>query len=134
MTITINGWAVVAAVAANFVVGGLWYSPALFLKPWMRMAEVSKPVFDAGLPKALLGDFISACLIAITLAAAMRFANVEHLLGGLVIAFWLWLGLVATALLSSVTYEHRPWGFFAINAGYRLVTLMIMGVIFSLWR
>ncbi len=29
----VNIWAVLAAAVANFVIGGLWYSPALFYEP-----------------------------------------------------------------------------------------------------
>ena len=45
-----------------------------------------------------------------------------------------WLGFAATALLPSVTYEQRPFRYFAINAGYRLVVIVVMGVILSLWK
>jgi hypothetical protein len=30
----INWLAVLAAAAASFLLGGLWYSPILFAKPW----------------------------------------------------------------------------------------------------
>lgn len=30
----INIWAVLIAAASSFVLGGIWYSPLLFLKPW----------------------------------------------------------------------------------------------------
>jgi hypothetical protein len=32
----VNVWAVLAATASSFVLGGLWYSPLLFGRPWNR--------------------------------------------------------------------------------------------------
>jgi len=30
----VNIWAVLLAAVSSFLLGGLWYSPMLFLKPW----------------------------------------------------------------------------------------------------
>jgi Protein of unknown function (DUF1761) len=132
--ISINWWAVLAAVASNFVIGGVWYSPALFAKPWLEMSGVSKPVFDSGLPKALIGDLFSSLVMAFVLAHAIRYSGANDLSHGLLVTFWIWLGFVAAVLLGSVTYEHRPFKFFAINAGYRFVAMMVMGSILTLWK
>jgi hypothetical protein len=53
---------------------------------------------------------------------------------GLLATFWCWLGFVAAAMIASVTYEHRPFKFSAINAGYRFVSMMAMGAIVTLWK
>ena len=33
----VNVWTVLVAAVATMVVGFLWYSPALFAKPWMKL-------------------------------------------------------------------------------------------------
>src|SRR6186713_1887824 len=38
----VNYLAVIAAAVATFLLGGLWYSPALFGKVWQREAGVSE--------------------------------------------------------------------------------------------
>ena len=38
-----NILAVIAAALATFVLGGLWYSPALFGRAWQREAGVTEP-------------------------------------------------------------------------------------------
>jgi Protein of unknown function (DUF1761) len=81
--ISISWWAVLAAVASNFVIGGVWYSPALFAKPWLEMSGVSKPVFDSGLPKALIGDLFSSLVMAFVLAHAIRYSGANDLSHGL---------------------------------------------------
>jgi len=130
----INWLAIAAAVVSNFVIGGLWYSPLLFVNRWLSLSGVEKRVFDAGLPVALIGDFFSALVIALVLNQVIRWAAVVGLVGGIEIGALVWLGFVASVLLSQITYEHRPLGFYAISAGYRLVTLMVAGAILSAWR
>jgi hypothetical protein len=132
--LSINWWAVLVAVASNFVIGGVWYSPALFVKPWLAISGVSKPEFDSGLPKALVGDLFSSLAMAYVLVHAIRYAGATHLAQGLIVTFWCWLGFVAVVLFGSVTYEHKPFKYFAINAGYRLVSMMVMGLILTLWK
>jgi hypothetical protein len=72
--------------------------------------------------------------MALVLAYMLRSTGAADLGHGLFIAFLLWLGFVAAILLGSVTYERRPIKFFVINAGYRLVTIMVMGAILTPWR
>jgi hypothetical protein len=131
---SINWLAIVAAAATNFFVGGLWYSPALFIKPWMAMSGVSKAVFDAGLPKALIVDLLASLAMALGLNQVLRLAGVNDIGGGLAVAFWVWLAFIAAVLIGTVTHEHRPLKFFLINAGYRLVTLLIMSIILAPWH
>ncbi|HXR86532.1 MAG TPA: DUF1761 domain-containing protein [Stellaceae bacterium] len=132
--VPINLWALLAAIVASFVVGGIWYSPLLFMRPWLAMAGVDKARFDAGLPKALIGDLIGSLILAFVLVHAIVYAGANDLGSGLFVTFWNWLGFVAVVLLGSVTYEHKPWRYYAINAGYRFVAMMVMGAILTLWR
>lgn len=132
--VAINLWALLAAVVASFVVGAIWYSPLLFMRPWLAMAGVEKLRFDAGLPKALIGDLIGSLLMAFVLVHAIVYAGASDLGTGLFVTFWNWLGFVALVLLGSVTYEHRPWRYYAINVGYRFVAMMAMGAILTVWR
>jgi hypothetical protein len=130
----VNWLAVGASVVVNFIIGGLWYSPLLFVNAWLRMSGVDKPVFDAGLPKALLGDLFSAIAIALALNQVISWSGAAGVSGGLLVALVAWAGFVASILLPQVTYEHRPFAFFAISAGYRLVVFLAMGAILSAWR
>jgi len=130
----INWFAILVAIISNFIIGGLWYSPMLFVNRWLAMSGVDKKVFDAGLPMALIGDFFSALVIALVLNQVIRWSGAAGVAGGLMIAVLVWIGFVASVLLTQVTYEHRPFAFFAISAGYRLVTLLVAGAILSVWR
>lgn len=98
------------------------------------MSGVQKPVFDAGLRKALFGDVFSATASALVLNQVIHWSGAMGVGPGLLVALVVWVGFVASVLLTQVTYEHRPFAFSAISAGYRLVTLLVMGAILATWR
>ena len=132
--VAINWWAILAAVVSTFVVGGVWYSPALFLNQWLEMAGVEKANFNACLPRALFGDLIASIVMALVLNQVLVSSGAVELPRALLMTFLLWLAFVASVLLNSVTYEQKPVRYFAINAGYRLVVMMIMGAVLTFWR
>ena len=98
---------------------------------WLKLSGVDKQVFDAGLRKALIGDLFAAAAVALVLNQVIRWSGATGIASGLFVALVVWMGFVASVLITQVTYEHRPFAFFAISAGYRLVTLEVMAVI--LW-
>jgi len=50
-----NVWAVLAAAVSSFVLGGLWYSPALFGPAWQRLSERLGMPYPAHRPQFSLG-------------------------------------------------------------------------------
>jgi hypothetical protein len=130
----VNWIAIAAAVGSAFVIGSLWYSPLLFVNSWLKMSGVYKSVFDAGLRKALFADLLSAAATALILNQILRWSGATGAASGLFVGLLVWTGFVASALITQVTYEHRPFAFFAISSGYRLVTLELMGAILSAGR
>ncbi len=130
----LNGWAVLGAIVPTFIIGGLWYSPKLFMWPWLRMTGVAAEQFSRGLPRALLGDLVTSTIMALVLAWVLRSCGATSITEGLTITLCLWLGFTAPLLVGSVTYEHRPLKLFFINAGYRLACMLAMGVILTAWQ
>jgi hypothetical protein len=131
---SINPWAVLLAAAATFAVGGLWYSPLLFNRPWQRLAGLSDQQLRASSPARVFGlSFVAALVAAVNLAfflsgpaTTLAFASLAGcLVGG---------GWVATALATTYLFERRPLGLWLIDAGYHLVAFTLMGAILGAWR
>jgi hypothetical protein len=129
-----NLWGIGAAVLAAWAVAGLWYSPLLFIRPWAEMSGVDGARFKAGLPRAIAIDLASFAVMALVLGQVLRAWGALTIVSAVLCTFLLWLGFVAVVLLHSVTYEHRPMRYYAINAGYRLVSMTAMGVIVTIFR
>jgi hypothetical protein len=132
--VPINLWGIGAAVLAAWVVAGLWYSPLLFIGPWAEMSGVDGAKFRAGLPRAIVVDLISFAVMALILDQVLHAWGALTIGAAVFCTFLLWLGFVAVTLLHSMTYEHRPLRYFAINAGYRLVSMVAMGVVLAVLR
>lgn len=130
----INWMAVFAAAVSTFVLGGLWYSPALFGRAWMSENNLN----DAALAKSntmkIFGlAFVFALIMAANLAAflaepktTIRWAATAGFLAGF---GWVTLGIATIAL-----FERRSAKYVLINGGYMTVAFVVMGLILGAWR
>ncbi len=124
------------------IIGFLWYGP-LFGKPWSEMMglgifspEAQKEMQKKMMP-GYIASFIGALAMAFVLAHAIIFASAylktSGVSAGLTGAFWNWLGFIAPVTIGVIFWESKPLKLWLINASYWLVSLLVMGVILSLW-
>ena len=121
----------IAAVVVKIVVGALWYSPLLFLKPWQRGAGVSPETMQGGMAKGMTVWIIGAVLMTFVLAHAVFYAGARSIGTGAAVGFFNWLGFILVVLLDDYAAAKRSVSFLAINAGANLVALVIMGAILA---
>ena len=130
--VDINYVAVVVAAIVPMALGALWYSPALFARPWMRAVGRT----EEELTGAQLGYLISAVgavLMSYALARIVRWAEVDDLWNGALVGLLVWLGFVASVLAVTTYFGGRPRQLWFINAGYQLVALVLVGAIHGVW-
>lgn len=130
----INYLAVVAAALSTFVLGGLWYSPVLFGKAWMRANNFSDADVQTFSKARMFGwsivfSLVMAFNLAMFLAAPDTNARWGATAGALA-----GLGWVAMAVAIIGVFENKSWGYIAINGGYMTVAFTIMGLIIGAWR
>ncbi len=128
-----HAFAMLGAVVSRMALGAAWYSPVLFLKPWMRMTGITAEQMHQGMGKKIAFDVIGSILMAFAMLHAIRYAEVTSVAWGMAVGFLNWLGFVAVVTISSVTYEKRPAGLFWLHNGYNLISLMVMGAIIADW-
>ena len=136
----VNLLAVVVSAIATMVVGFLWYSPALFATPWMKLmgydpndkekiAEMQKsagPSYFMSLIASVLAAFVLGKLIAV--------AGFSSAVGGLKIGLVVWLGFVTTVQFTNALFMRQKNRLYMINTGYQLVCYLVMGAILGAWR
>ena len=136
MDISISWVAVFVAAVANMAVGFVWYGP-LFGKMWqslMGFNEESMKNMPLTAKQAISGGFVTALIMSYVLAHFAYLSGVDTVSGGLQLAFWVWLGFIATASASSFLWEGKPFKLFVLNAVEQLVALSLMVcVILWLW-
>ena len=131
--VAINFWAVIAAALSMFVMGGLWYSPALFGKAWAKENGFTEDFVKGGNKlKIFGGSFLLSLIMAFNLAGFVSGYQdwTWGLLGGCLAGFgWLAMGLGVLYL-----FERRSLKLFLINAGYFVVSFLVMGLILGFWK
>lgn len=132
--VPINWLAVLAAVVIRMLVGGLWYSPLLFVKPWQALTGVTPESMRSGLGKAIALDIVMSLLMAVTLAEIIGIGQIADWYNGALIGAWAWVGFVLATQLPLMTYENRSLKLIAINTGAILVSLLLMGALLGLWH
>jgi hypothetical protein len=129
---TLNLWAILAASLSAFLIGGLWYSPALLGAAWKRANSFSVDPPPAG-AKGFLIAFLLSLVMAINLAMFLN-APGTTLAFGAAAGFLAGAGWVAVGIGIVAVFEHRSWKYVLINGGYLTVALTVMGVILGGWR
>lgn len=131
---TINPLAVLAAALAMFAIGGLWYSPLLFARPWQGLVGLSDADLSASSPTKLFGlAFVAAVIAAANLALFLSGPTTTVAFGAAAGAL-AGIGWVATGLAITYLFERRPTGLWLIDAGYHAVAFTLMGAILGAWR
>lgn len=128
-----NYWAILAASLSTFLLGGIWYSPAVFGKAWMKENGFTEEgMKNSNMVKIFGLAFILAIISAVNLA--MFLGPEKDVIMGAVWGFAAGFGWVATFVGTHYLFERKSFKLFLINAGYSVVALMIMGVIIVLFN
>jgi Protein of unknown function (DUF1761) len=130
---TINWLAVLVAGVSAFVLGGVWYSPALFGKAWMNENKMTVNDVKKGNAAKIYGwSFILSLIISANLAMFISAPEIDltmSIVYGALTGLWIFCGIAIVAL-----FEHKTARYIFINGGYMLVALTLMGAIIGLWR
>ncbi len=130
----INYWAVVVAALSGFAVGALWYGP-LFGRQWMAASGVTEAdVKNTNFPRIYGVAFVMSLLSAFVLAHVVAQFNATTVKAGAQAGFWMWLGFIVTVQVTDALFNRTSKRLVSIDAGYRLVWLVVMGVILAVWR
>ena len=129
-----NPWAILVATLASFVLAAVWYT--VLLEPWLRGIDRTMEFLKAsGVPEyvSYLVALVMAAVMAIAISCVTQLAGRQTLVGGMKTGALLWLGFIFTSLAIEYTYEVR-FQLLAINAGYWLLSCVIMGAITGAWK
>ena len=130
----LNHMAVLVSAAVHFLLGGLWYSPVLFAKPWMRVVGLSEEDMKKGaspMPYAIA--FAASLFSAYALGCVLSAVQATSVWDGLSIGLMTGVGFVLPAGMH-YAFESRPLKLYVINFGYSVAGLGIMGVILTMWK
>lgn len=126
----INFLAVFVSAVAAMIWGGIWYSPMLCLKPWLKAAgiEGSKP----HPAKVYVLSFVLMLMAAIVFAF---FLGPKPPLGqSIIIGFVSGFAWSATSFGINYAFAGRSFRLWLIDAGYHIGQFTLYGLILGLWQ
>jgi hypothetical protein len=129
----VNLIAVLLCGVASLVLGGLWYSPALFGKAWQRGAGLSDEQARSGNMAMIFGLTFVLSLIA-AYVFGMFLGTSMPLAAAVGAGFSAGLCWVAASLGISYLFERRPLSLWLINGGYHTLQFTLFGLILGLVR
>ncbi len=126
-----------AAAVAAFVLGALWYSPALFGKAWVTangLTEEKIEAMRASAPRAYAVSLLCNLVMATALCVLLDRIGVVSWLTGVKLGALIGFGFAATIGLTSNMYSDRKLSAWVIDGAYQVAYLILMGAILAAWR
>jgi len=131
---TLNWFAVIVAALSNFLIGGLWYSPLLFGKVWMKENNFSDDDLKKGNMAKIFGiTFLFSIVMAFNLGMFLNDANTTTSWGAIA-GFLAGFGWVAMSIFTIGQFERKSAKYMLIHGGYVTISFIVMGLIIGIWR
>jgi hypothetical protein len=134
---SINYWAVIVAALSSFALGALWYSPLLFAKTWQKELGFTDEYLKSGnMPKIFGLSLVVAIIMSYGIALFVNNhpGEVMDWKTGLHIGALLGVLFVATSMAMNYLYQRKSFTLWAIDAGYQVVFMAMMGAIIGAWQ
>lgn len=130
-----------SAGVLGYLVGMVWFSPQLFMRPWIRALKRTDAEIAAGkkeLPRTMIYGFLNTLATAFALAVLVELTGVETLAQYFQIVFFALFAFVATTKFNDLIYassepawSRNPQILFLINVGYYIASFSAMTLV--LW-
>jgi hypothetical protein len=123
-----NWWAIGLCAFIGMAVGALWYR--IFGARWMAAAQMTGGMRHGVVPYVV--GFVGNFVIAIGIAGLLGHfgpGNQISIRHGIITGAGAWLGFTITTMATNYAFAGRRAALLAIDGGYWLVNMTIMGVI-----
>lgn len=133
---SLNPIAVLVVSIVAFLIGGLWYSPLLFVKAWMAQVNMTpERAKAAGGGKArMAGAFLLTVVSTCALAVLVAVRHASSPVNGAEIGLFVGTVLVGARAATNNIFELRSMKYFLIVTGHDVVQFTIVGAILGVWR
>ena len=126
----VNYIAVLVAAVSSFILGGLWYSPVLFGKAWMRESGFDET--QAGHPGKVFGfAFVFSVIAAFCFASLV--GQSPSLMMALHYALIVGIGFVAMSFGINYQFSNKSFLLLAIDGGYHLGQFLLFALVYAYW-
>jgi hypothetical protein len=120
----------------GFLLGGLWFSPVLFVKPWMAEVKITPESAKAAGwgPQRMVLAFILTLVSTSALAVLIAAHHTSSPIKGAELGLFVGAGLVASRQATNGLFELRTLRHFMIVSGHDVAQFTLVGAILAVWR
>lgn len=129
-----NHLAVWVAIILGEAIGILWYSPPLFLNPWLAAQGRTMAQLEAGPPWPPLWAFVTSALTAYTIAWLIQHMDVRGFMAGAKLGVILFFGFVLFALAAHYQFLGVANQVMWIDLGQVFIWMILTAGIIAGWR
>jgi hypothetical protein len=133
---SLNPIAVLVVSIIAFVIGGLWFSPLLFVKAWMAQVNMTpEKAKAAGWGKSrMAAAFFLTVVSTFALAVLVAVRHASSPINGAEMGLFVGAVLVGARAATTDLFEMRSMRYFLIVTGHDVVQFTIAGAILGVWR
>ena len=127
---------ILVAAIVSVVIAFVWFHEKAFGKTFMRYMNLTPEQSARGkkrMPIATFVAFLSSLVAAYVLNYFGIAWGVYDWIGGVELGIWVWIGFVAPTMLGMVLWEQKSFKYYAIVAGFWLVSFVVMSVMLVLF-
>jgi hypothetical protein len=131
----VNYLAALVAAVAWFVLGAIWYAPAVLGRAWQRAAGIEVPQGGANAGMFVL-TFVAYFVAAVVTAALADLTGSTSVTDGVALGILVGVGYALTLIGIGSVYERKPEPimYFLVNGLYNLLGLIVVGAIVAAWN
>jgi hypothetical protein len=122
-------WWVLLAAVSFWVIGAVWYSPAMFTKPWKKELGIKDGASMDGIGKLMVASFLLTLILVMVETYFVHIFKSPTALNGAYLGGKLWLGFVGTTSAINYLYEKKSLTLWLIDQGYFAVGMIVAGAI-----
>jgi len=131
----VNYLAVLIGGVAAQPLGALWYSPALFARPWMRLRGYTEADIEGGDNAGYVVAFLASLVVAYTLARLVDMVGADSVGDCVAVGAFVWAGFAATVQATQLAFSpNKSVQLFAIEGGYQLAAFVVIGFVIGLFQ
>lgn len=131
MSSRVNHLAVFVSAIVFFLLSWLWYA---LLFGTLYQAQMGKAAMSTGpMTTPLIVTFLLGWILAYVIGVALSMRPGADLGRGLGFGLFIGIGVYASMTLMGVVWGGLPFALWAINAGFVIVAMAIMGAIIGAW-
>jgi hypothetical protein len=133
-TVQLHPLPIVIATVIYFVIGGIWFSPAVFFPKWLALIGKTTQDLEKNFSYwILLWGAVTAAIVNVALAYVLGIMEVRSALWGAAVGALVWAAFIGTTSSNNYLFEARSLRLFWLNMGYPLLAMVVSGAILAKW-